>query len=60
MVLGLINASLQRNNYRDAFFIIQGRPQLYKSLPINQMESGIIDNNGRVEKKELIFLQKAI
>jgi hypothetical protein len=47
MVLGLINVSLQRNNYRNAFFIIQGGPQLYKSLSVNQMVSEIIDNNGR-------------
>ena len=60
MVFGLINASLQRNNYGNAFFIIQGGPQLYKSLSVNRMASKIIDNNGRVEKKELIFFEKAI
>ena len=60
MVLGLVNVSLQRNNYRNAFFIIQSRPQLYKSLPLNQLISRIIDNNGRDDKKKLIFLQKAI
>jgi len=60
MVLGLVNVSLQRNNYLNAFFIIQSRPQLYKSLSLNQMISRIIDNNGRDDKKKLIFLQKAI
>ncbi len=60
MVLGLVNVSLQRNNYRKIFFIIQSGPQLYKSLSVNQMMSRIIDNNARVNKKELIFLQKAI
>jgi len=60
MVLRLINVSLQRNNYLNAFFIIQSRPQLYKGLSLNQLISRIIDNNGRDDKKKLIFLQKAI
>jgi hypothetical protein len=60
VVLGLVNASFQRNNYRNAFFIIQSRPQLYKGLSLNQMVSRIIDNNGRDDKKKLIFWQKAI
>jgi hypothetical protein len=60
MVLKLINVSLQRNNYLNAFFIIQSRPQLYKGLALNQLISRIIDNNGIDDKKKLIFLQKAI
>jgi len=61
MIFGLIKASLPRNNERNAFFIIQSRPQLYKRLSGNQLTSRIIDNNGRGnEKKELLFLQKAI
>lgn len=60
VVLGLVNASLQRNNYCNAFFIIHSSPQLYKSLSLNQMISRIIDNNGRDDKNKLIFLQKAI
>ena len=58
MVLRLINVSLQRNNYGNGFFIIQGGPQLYKTLSINRMVSEIIDNNGRVEKKSWLFWKK--
>jgi hypothetical protein len=59
MVVGLINASFQRNNGRNAFFIIQSRPQLYKSTPVNQMVSRIIDNNGRGNKKRVDFFAKS-
>jgi hypothetical protein len=60
MVLGLINVSLQRNNYRNSFFITQSRPQLYKTLSINQMIIRIIDNNGVVNKKKSCFFAKKL
>jgi hypothetical protein len=59
MVLGLIDASLQRNNDRKPFFITQSRPQLYKSLSGNQMISRIIDNNWRDNKKRVDFFAKS-
>jgi len=51
---------LTKKQLHKVFFITPSRPQLYKSFSVNQMISKIIDNNGRDDKKELIFLQKAI
>jgi hypothetical protein len=37
MIFGLLNASLQINNYCEAFLIIHSRPQLHKSTQLTKL-----------------------
>ena len=55
-----MSKSLQSKNYINVFPVISGRTQLYESFSVNQMLSRLIDKEGKVMKKELIFYENTI